>query len=141
MIDTLMQHQELDNRLPGLLLQTAFYRCCKTTRVHFMVLVGINRTAWSTELLLTAVWASLVDCISFCHILKAHAQHCSLRPKGYFNSPSAPHPLPLLTPPTPTAHPTHPHCPPHPLPTRTSPIDSIYDIAEIEKTIPKTSSI
>ena len=32
---------------------------------------GVNRTAWGTKLLLMAVWASLVDCISSCHLLKA----------------------------------------------------------------------
>ena len=106
---TIQKHQALDNRLPGLLLQTTFYRCCETTRVHFMVLGHVNRTAWGTKLLLTAVWASLVDCISSCHLLKA--QHCPLSPNGCFTLPSAPH-----TPPT--AHPT-------PLP---PPIDSIRDI-------------
>ena len=83
----------LDNRLPGLLLQTAFYRCCETTRVHFMVLGCVNRTALGTKLLLTAVWASPVDCISSRNFLKA--QHCSLGPNGCFTQPSAPHPPPL----------------------------------------------
>ena len=41
-----------------------------------MVLGRTNRTTWGTRLLLTAVLASLVDCISLCHLLKA--QHCSL---------------------------------------------------------------
>ena len=27
----IQKHQALDDRLPGLLLQTAFYRCCETT--------------------------------------------------------------------------------------------------------------
>ena len=93
-----------DNRLPGLLLQTAFYRCCETTKVHFMVLGCINRTAWGTKLLLMAVWASLVDFISSCHLLKAH--HCSLSPNGCFTPPSAPHP-----PPPPTPPPSHPPTP------------------------------
>ena len=31
---------------------------------------GINRTAWGTKLLLTALLASLVDSTSLCHILK-----------------------------------------------------------------------
>ena len=66
--------------------------------VHFMVLKGINRTAWGTKLLYMAVWASLVDCISLYHILKAH--HCFLSPNGYFNLPLAPQP-----PPPPTRHP------------------------------------
>ena len=59
----------LDNRLPGLLLQMAFYQCCLTMRVHFMVLGCIDKTAWGTKLLLTAVLASFVDGISLCHIL------------------------------------------------------------------------
>ena len=53
-----------DHRWPSLLLQAAFYRCCETMRLHFMVLGRVNRTAWGTKLLLTAVLASLVDCIS-----------------------------------------------------------------------------
>ena len=78
------------------------YRCCETMRVHFMVLGHVNRTEWGAKLLLTAVWASLVDCISLCHLLKA--QHCSLSPNGCFTPPSAPHP------PTPTpSHPTIPY--------------------------------
>ena len=63
-----------------------------------------------TKLLITAVWASLVDCISSCHLLKA--QHCSLSPNGCFTSPLTPHRLP---PPT--------------------PIDSIRDITGTEKTV------
>ena len=69
-----------DYRWPGMLLQTAFYRCCETMRVHFMVLSGINRTGWDTKLLLTSVLASFVYCISLCHTLKA--QHCSLSMNG-----------------------------------------------------------
>ena len=83
-----------------------------------MVLGHVNRTAWDTKLLLMAVWASLVDCISSCHLLKA--QHCSLSPNGYFTPPSAPHLPPLPTP---------------PLPTRPPPIDSIRDITGTEKTL------
>ena len=89
------KHQVLDSGLPGLLLQTAFYQCCETTRVHFMVLGHVNRTAWGTKLLLTAVLASLVDCISSCHLLKA--QHRSLSPNWCFTPPLVPthltHPL------------------------------------------------
>ena len=110
---TIQKHQALDDRLPGLLLQTAFYRCCETTRVHFMVLRGINRTVWGTRLLLTPVLASFVDCISLCHKLKA--QHCSLGLSGCFNPPSASHPPP--PPPTP----------------RPPPIDSIRDNTGTEK--------
>ena len=86
---TIQEHQALDNRLPGLLLQMAFYRCCETARVHFIILGCVNRTAWGTKLLLTTVWTSLVDCISLCHLLKA--QHCSLSPNGCFNPSLAPH--------------------------------------------------
>ena len=43
---SIQKHQALDDRLPGLLLQTASYRCCETMRVHFMVLRGINGTVW-----------------------------------------------------------------------------------------------
>ena len=64
-----------------------------------MVLGGIKKTAWVTKLLLTAAWASLVNRIDLCHILKA--QHCFLSSNGCFNLPLAPHP-----PPTPK-HPSH----------------------------------
>ena len=92
----------LGNRWPGLLLQMAFCRCCKTTKVHVMGLGRVNRTAWGTKLLLMAVWASLVDCTSSFHILKA--QHCSLSPNGCFTPHLAPHP-----PPPPTPPPSHPY--------------------------------
>ena len=82
-----------------------------------MALKGINRIAWGTKLLLTTVLASLVDCISLCHILKAY--HCSLSPNGCFNLPRAPHP--------PTPLPSH-------LPT---PVDSICDITRAQKAIQK----
>ena len=89
--------QALNNRLPGLLLQMVFYRCCEITRVHFMVLRNINRTLWSTRLLFTPVLASFVDCISLCHTLKA--QHCSLGLNDWFNPPLASHPPPPARPP------------------------------------------
>ena len=114
---TTQKHQVLDHRWPGLLLQTAFYRCCQTTRVHFMALEGINRTAWGTRLLLTAVLASLVDSTSLCPMLRA--QHCFLSPNGCFNLPLASHP------------------PLHPPPARPPPIDSIRDITGTEKNHPK----
>ena len=114
---TTQKHHALGNRWPCLLLQTAFCRCCKTTKVHFMILGCINRIAWGTKLLLTAVWASLVDCTSSCHLLKA--QHRSLSPNGCFTPPSAPHPPPLPTPP-PSSRPP--------------PIESIRDITGAEKT-------
>ena len=79
--------------------QVCFYRRLFTnavkppgTRVHFMALEGINRTAWGTSLLLTAVLASLVDSTSLCPMLRA--QHCCLSPNGCFSSPSASHPPP-----------------------------------------------
>ena len=90
---TIQKHQALDDRLPGLLLQTAFYRCCETMRVHFMVLRGINRAVRGTRLLLTPVLASFVDCISLCHKLKA--QHSSLSLSGCFNPPLASHSPPI----------------------------------------------
>ena len=78
-----------------------------------MALEGINRTAWGTRLLLTAVLASLVDSTGLCPILRA--QHCCLSPNGCFNLPLASHP------------------PPHPPPARPPPIDSIRDITGTEK--------
>ena len=85
-----------------------------------MALEGINRTAWGTRLLLTAVLASLVDSTSLCPILRA--QHCCLSPNGCFSPPSASHP---------------PLPPPHPPPARPPPIDSIRDITGTEKNHPK----
>ena len=73
--------------------------------MHFLPLRSINRTAWDTKLLLTAVLSSPVDCISLCQILRA--KHSSLSPNGWFTPPSAPHPL--------------------------TPIDSIRDITGAEK--------
>ena len=113
MIHTLMhiqKHQPLDNRLPGLLLQTAFYRCCETTRVHFMVLGRVNRTAWGTKLLLTAVWASLVDCsYQFMSLTDGTALFFEFEWVLYpaFGSSPVPttHPTPSLPPPC-TTHPT-----------------------------------
>ena len=81
-----------------------------------MVLGRINRTAWGTKQLLTAVWASLVDCTSSGHLLKA--RHCSFSPNGCFTLHSAPH-----LPPPPT------------------PIESIRDITGAEKNHQKTSTI
>ena len=71
-----------------------------------------------------AVWASLVNCISSCQLLKA--RHCSLSPNGCFAPPSAPH---LPPPPTPSPH-THPLS-----------IDSIRDITGTEENHLKTSNI
>ena len=64
---TTQKHQELDDRWPSLLSQTAFYRCCKTTRMHFSALRDINRTSWGTScrLLLTAVLAHPCELYQF----------------------------------------------------------------------------
>ena len=82
-----------------------------------MVLGRVNRTAWGTKLLLTAVWASLVDFISSCHLLKA--QHCSL--SGLYQFMSLTEVTALLfeselvlypafgSPPAPTTHPPSPY--------------------------------
>ena len=76
-----------------------------------MVLGSIIRTAWGNKLLLTAVKASLVDCVSLCYKLKA--KHGYLSPNGHFNSPMS-------------HQPTHPH------PNRQFPSDTeIPDIAEV----------
>ena len=121
------KHQVLDDRWPGLLSQTAFYQCCQTTIIHFLALRGINRTAWGTKLLLTAVLAHPMDCSSSGPILKA--EHCCLSPNSCFSPPSASHP-PLPPPP--------PSRPPTPLPpARPPPIDSICDITGSEKNYPK----
>ena len=112
----------IDDRWPGLLSQTTFYRCCQTTRMHFSALWGINRTAWGTKLLLTAVLAHPVDCTSSGPILKA--QHCCLSPNGCFSPPSASHPPP----PTPLQ-------PANPLQTQS------LILQVVKKIIQKTSSI
>ena len=39
---SIQKHQKLDNRFPDMLLQMAFYRCCKTTKVQFVVLIGLH---------------------------------------------------------------------------------------------------
>ena len=89
---TTQKHQVLDDRWPGLLSQMAFYRCCQTTRMNFSALRGINRTGWGTKLLLTAVLAHPVDCIS--SGLMLNAQHCCSSPNGCFSLPSDFHPPP-----------------------------------------------
>ena len=53
-----------------------------------MIQGRVNRTALGTKLLLTAVWASHVDCISSRNFLKA--QHCSLNPMGALTAPYSP---------------------------------------------------
>ena len=37
---SMQRHQALESRWPGLLLQAAIFRRCKTTRVHFMACVA-----------------------------------------------------------------------------------------------------
>ena len=54
---TTQKHQIFDHKWQGLHSQMAFYQCCLTTKMHFVALRGINRTAWSTKLLLIAVLA------------------------------------------------------------------------------------
>ena len=98
------KYQVLYHRWPGLLLQMAFCRSCLTKRMNFLALRGINRTAWGTKLLLTAILAHPVDCISSCQILKA--QHCCLNPNGCFD-------LPLATYPPPPPSPHHTRQPAH----------------------------
>ena len=61
-----------------------------------MALGGINKTPWGTKLLLTAVLACHVYCVSLCLILKT--QHFFLDPNGCFNQPSAPYSPPPSTP-------------------------------------------
>ena len=117
---TTQKYQVLEDRWPGLLSQTAYYWCYKTTRMHFSALRGITRAAWGTRMLLTAVLANPVDCTSSGLILRA--QHCCLSPNGCFSPPSASYPPPP---------------PPNPLPTHPPPIDSIRDVTGSEKTYPK----
>ena len=70
---TTQKHQVLDHRWPSPLSQTAFCRCSWSTRMHFSALRGINRIAWGTKLLLMAVLAHPLDCISWCHIMNGTA--------------------------------------------------------------------
>ena len=119
---TLMHYPETPCKYLAIDGQVCFYRrlfadAVKPRRcMHVMVLGRVNRTAWGTKLLLTAVWAYLVDFTSSRHLLKT--QHCSLSPNGCFAPPSAPHPPPPST-----------------------PIESIHDITGAEKSHQKTSSI
>ena len=84
--------------------QVCFYRRLFADAVKPRRCMSGSWGAWGTKLLLTAVWASLVDFTSSRHLLKAH--HCSLSPNGCFTPPSAPHP-----PPPPTPLPSHPPTP------------------------------
>ena len=102
---TTQRHHALENSWPGLLLQAAFLRRCKTTRVHFVGPVrGINKTAWGAKLILTAGLVHHSSCASLGHLLMA--QHCHFCLGVCFSPPTAPHP-----PPPPTPPPSHPPTP------------------------------
>ena len=73
----------LPRKIRYLISQMAFYRCCWTMRMHFSALRGINRTAWGTRLLLSAVLALPMNCTSSGSILKA--QQCCLKLNGCLN--------------------------------------------------------
>ena len=80
-------------------------------------LMGTYKAAWGVKLLLTIVSSCKVDCGSFCALLKT--QHYCLPPCGWC-CPPASHPPSFSRPP---------------------PIYFIPDIARVEKTITKTSSV
>ena len=67
-----------------------FYQSYQTTRMHFLVLRDITKTARGTRQLLMAVLAHTMDRISSCHILKA--QNCCLSTNSCFIPPLAPLP-------------------------------------------------
>ena len=92
------KHQTLDNRLPGMLLRTAFYRCCEATRVHSMVLGHVNRTAWGTKLL--APHGSLGLPCGLYQFLSLTEGTALLFESEWVLYPD------FSSPPTPTAHPT-----------------------------------
>ena len=98
---TIQRHHALENRWPGLLLQTAFLQRCKTTKVHFMACVApegiINKTAWDAKLILMADLVYHSSCASLDRLLMA--QHCNFSLNVCFSPPMAPHPPPLPTPP------------------------------------------
>ena len=75
-----------------------FRRLFQTTRVHFMPLRDINKTAWGTKLILTAGLAYPVSCASLGRLLMA--QRCHLCLSVCFSLPSASHPPPTPFPPT-----------------------------------------
>ena len=85
---TLMHYPVLNHKWSDLLSQTAFCWGYLITRMYFLALRGIDRIAWATKLLLMAVLAHPVDCITSCHILKA--QNCCLSRNGCFSPPLAP---------------------------------------------------
>ena len=114
MIDTLMHYPETPSTRQRSAFTDGFLPMLLNHEGAFHGPGALNKTAWGTKLLLTAVQASLVDCISLCHLLKA--QHCSLSANGCFNPPFG---FPLTPP----------------------PIDSICDITRAGKNYLKTSSI
>ena len=83
-----------------------------------MVLGCINRTAWGTRLLLMAVWASLVVCISSWHF-----QGTALPFESEW-----------------VVYPAF-GSPPHPPPTHPPPIESIRDITGTEKNCLKNQQL
>ena len=105
--------QALETRWLGLLIQMAFFRHFKTTRMSVWPMRGINQTAWGDKLVLMADLAYPMSCPSLGHLLMA--QHCYLCLNVRFSLPTAPTP-----------------------PTTSRPIDSIHDITAVEKTSSKT---
>ena len=95
---TIQRHQALETRWPGLLFQADFSDAVKPQGcISWPVwpLRGINMTAWSAKLILTAGLAYPVSCASLGHLLMAH--HCHLCLNVCFNLPTAPHPPPSPT--------------------------------------------
>ena len=62
-------------------------------------LMGINKTAWGAKLILTAGLAYPASCAGLGHLLMA--KHCPLSLNVCFTPPTALHPSPPPTPPTP----------------------------------------
>ena len=93
---TIQSHQALKTRWPGLLLQAAaFSEAVKPQRClswPLWPLRGINKTAWSTKLILTLDLAYPVSCAGLGHLMMA--KHCPLSLNVCFTPPTAPHPHP-----------------------------------------------
>ena len=91
-------------RLDG---QVCFYRrfFCNAIKLQGCIswpvwpLRGINKTAWVAKLILTADLLYHSSCASLGHLLMA--QHCHFCLNVCFSPPTAPHPPPPFTPPTP----------------------------------------
>ena len=60
---------------------------------------GTNKATWCVKLLPTSIYVYQVDCGSFCALLRT--QCCCLSHRGWYCLPSAFHPPPTPTPPTP----------------------------------------